>query len=84
MAESTSTQYIELKRSVDLLELGMFVTRLNSQSIVQAGKFVGGVVYYGAEPEPGLHVSLIKFDHPHKRLAGLLDLTGFGGANPLT
>lgn len=29
MAESTSTEYIELKRSVDLLELGMFVTRLD-------------------------------------------------------
>jgi HD-GYP domain-containing protein (c-di-GMP phosphodiesterase class II) len=29
MAEATSTEYIELKRSVDLLELGMFVTRLD-------------------------------------------------------
>lgn len=29
MAESTATEYIELKRSVDLLELGMFVTRLD-------------------------------------------------------
>ncbi|MCU7818152.1 MAG: DUF3391 domain-containing protein [gamma proteobacterium symbiont of Lucinoma myriamae] len=29
MAEATSTEYIELKRSVDLLELGMFITRLD-------------------------------------------------------
>ncbi len=29
MAEPTSTEYIELKRSVELLELGMFVTRLD-------------------------------------------------------
>ncbi len=29
MAEATSTEYIELKRSVDLLELGMFVSRLD-------------------------------------------------------
>ncbi len=29
MAELTSSEYIELKRSVDLLELGMFVTRLD-------------------------------------------------------
>ena len=29
MAEAISTEYIELKRSVDLLELGMFVTRLD-------------------------------------------------------
>ncbi len=29
MAEPTTTEYIELKRSVDLLELGMFVTRLD-------------------------------------------------------
>ena len=29
MAEPTSTEYIELKRSVDLLELGMFITRLD-------------------------------------------------------
>ncbi len=29
MAEATSTEYIELKRSVDLLELGMYVSRLD-------------------------------------------------------
>ena len=29
MAEATSTEYIELKRSVNLLELGMFVSRLD-------------------------------------------------------
>ncbi|MCW8931325.1 MAG: HD-GYP domain-containing protein [Gammaproteobacteria bacterium] len=29
MAEATSTEYIELKRSVDLLEIGMFVSRLD-------------------------------------------------------
>ena len=29
MAEPTSTEFIELKRSVELLELGMFVTRLD-------------------------------------------------------
>ncbi|WP_198265683.1 DUF3391 domain-containing protein [sulfur-oxidizing endosymbiont of Gigantopelta aegis] len=29
MAEVSSTEYIELKRSVDLLELGMFVARLD-------------------------------------------------------
>ncbi len=29
MAEATSTEYIELKRSVDLLELGMYVARLD-------------------------------------------------------
>jgi len=29
MAEATSTEYIELKRSVELLELGMFISRLD-------------------------------------------------------
>ena len=29
MAEITSTEYIELKRSVDLLELGMYITKLD-------------------------------------------------------